>query len=144
MKVLIVAPHPFYQERGTPIAVELLIRALSERKYKIDLLTFNEGSDVTYPGLTIHRVKPFPKIKNVRPGFSGKKLLLDILVFFKLINLMIRNRSMQYVNKMRFRYCPGPSANGWANAANYLRPYCKTKHEVIFVWETTAADPCSG
>jgi len=92
MKVLIVAPHPFYQERGTPIAVELLIRALTERKYKIDLLTFNEGSDVTYPGLTIHRVKPFPNIKNVRPGFSGKKLLLDILVFFKLIALMFRNR----------------------------------------------------
>ena len=82
MKVLMLAPHPFYQERGTPIAVDLLIRALSERGYQIDLLTFNEGSDVDYPGLTIHRVKPFPLICNVRPGFSIKKLLLDILVFF--------------------------------------------------------------
>ena len=92
MKVLMLAPHPFYQERGTPIAVDLLIRALTERGYQIDLLTFNEGNDVDYPGLTIHRVKPFPRIENVRPGFSIKKLLLDVLVFFKFVVLMFRNR----------------------------------------------------
>ncbi|MEE9422713.1 MAG: glycosyltransferase family 4 protein [Gammaproteobacteria bacterium] len=92
MKVLMLAPHPFYQERGTPIAVDLLLRALTERGYQVDLLTFNEGSDVDYPGLNIHRVKPFPSVKNVRPGFSGKKLLLDIFVFFKFIRLMISQR----------------------------------------------------
>lgn len=90
-KILLIAPHPFYQERGTPIAVDLLIRALTERGYLIDLLTFNEGIDVQHPGLTIHRVKPFPEIKNIMPGFSGKKILLDILVFFKLIALMTKN-----------------------------------------------------
>ena len=31
MKVLVLAPHPFYQERGTPIAVNLVLRALSAR-----------------------------------------------------------------------------------------------------------------
>ncbi len=92
MKVLMLSPHPFYQERGTLIAEKLIIRALTERGYQIDLLTFNEGDDVDYPGLAIHRVKPLPKIKNVRPGFSIKKLLLDVLVFFKFIDLMIRNR----------------------------------------------------
>ncbi|MBN4063217.1 glycosyltransferase [Cardiobacterium sp. AH-315-I02] len=92
MKVLMLSPHPFYQERGTLIAEKLVIRALTERGYQIDLLTFNEGDDVDYPGLAIHRVKPVPKIENVRPGFSVKKLLLDILLFFKFIDLMIRNR----------------------------------------------------
>lgn len=92
MNVLMLSPHPFYQERGTLIAEDLVIRALTERGYQIDLLTFNEGDDVDYPGLTIHRVKPIPKIENVRPGFSIKKFLLDILVFFKFIDLMIRNR----------------------------------------------------
>ncbi|MBL4711198.1 MAG: glycosyltransferase, partial [Gammaproteobacteria bacterium] len=91
-KILLIAPHPFYQERGTPIAVELLIRALSERGYAIDLLTFNEGIDVQYPGLTIYRVNPRPNIKNVMPGFSGKKILLDILIFFKFISLMSKNK----------------------------------------------------
>ncbi len=92
MRILVLAPHPFYQERGTPIAVDLLIRALTERRNQIDLLTFNEGSAVDYPGLTIHRVKPFPWIENVRPGFSVKKALLDILIFFKMLSLLIRNR----------------------------------------------------
>jgi len=90
-KILLIAPHPFYQERGTPIAVDLLIRALTERGYLIDLLTFNEGIDVQHPGLTIHRVKPFPDIKNVMPGFSGKKIALDVLIFFKFIALMTKN-----------------------------------------------------
>ena len=91
-KILLIAPHPFYQERGTPIAVDLLIRALSERGYLIDLLTFNEGLDVQHPGLTIHRVKPFPEVKNVMPGFSGKKIALDVLIFFKFIALMMKNK----------------------------------------------------
>lgn len=91
-KILLIAPHPFYQERGTPIAVDLLIKALTERGYLIDLLTFNEGEDVDYKGLTIHRVKPFPEISNVRPGFSIKKILLDILIFFNFISLMFRNK----------------------------------------------------
>ena len=90
-KILLIAPHPFYQERGTPIAVELLIRALTERGYIIDLLTFNEGVDVQHPGLSIHRVKPFPEIKNVMPGFSAKKILLDVLIFFKFIILITKN-----------------------------------------------------
>ncbi len=91
-RILLIAPHPFYQERGTPIAVDLLIRALTERGYLIDLLAFNEGVDVQHPGLKIHRVKPRPDIKNVMPGFSGKKILLDVLIFFKFIALMSKNK----------------------------------------------------
>lgn len=111
MKVLLLAPHPFYQERGTPIAVKLLIRALTERGYKIDLLTFNEGDDVVYPGLKTHRVSPFPRIEGVRPGFSGKKLALDILLFFKFIGLMLRNRydvvhAVEESAFMTWMFCP--------------------------------------
>ena len=28
MNILLLAPHPFYQERGTPIAVDLLLHGL--------------------------------------------------------------------------------------------------------------------
>ena len=45
MKILLLAPHPFYQERGTPIDVHLVIRVLSERlNTEIDLLVYNEGN----------------------------------------------------------------------------------------------------
>jgi glycosyltransferase involved in cell wall biosynthesis len=88
MKVLILAPHPFYQERGTPIAVDMLIRTLSERGDSIDLLTFHEGVDRHYDQLRIFRIKPFPAVRNLRPGFSAKKLYCDIFMFFRFASLL--------------------------------------------------------
>jgi glycosyltransferase involved in cell wall biosynthesis len=92
MKILVLAPHPFYQERGTPIAVNLLLRALSELGHTVDLLTFPEGDDVSHPRLTIHRLRAFGLIRGVRPGFSFKKLVLDMLMFFRAISLTARIR----------------------------------------------------
>ena len=34
-RILLLAPHPFYQERGTPIAVDLLLGALSRRGCRV-------------------------------------------------------------------------------------------------------------
>ena len=93
MNVLLVAPQPFYQERGTPIAVDLLARALSDQGHDIDLLVFNEGEDRSYPNMTIHRVQSWPNLHNIKPGFSLKKLYLDLWLFFKLIKLL---RQKQY------------------------------------------------
>ena len=91
MNILILAPHPFYQERGTPIAVDLLIKALLERGDKVDLLTFHEGNDRSYKGLTIYRIDPFPGISGIKPGFSFKKLVCDGFMFFKLVGLVSRH-----------------------------------------------------
>jgi len=88
MKVLILAPHPYYQERGTPIAVDLLIRALSERGDEVDLLTFHEGENREYEGLNIHRIEPFPAVRNLLPGLSIKKIYCDIFMFFRFMLLM--------------------------------------------------------
>ncbi len=84
MKILLLAPHPFYQERGTPIDVHLVLRVLSERSNtKIDLLVYNEGEDVTLPNLKIFRIPNLKYLQNIRPGFSFKKLVADFLMFFK-------------------------------------------------------------
>ena len=91
MKVLILAPHPFYQERGTPIAVDLLIRALTERGDEVDLLTFHEGIDHSYERFQIYRIRPLPAVNNLRPGFSAKKIYCDIFMFFRFIGLMRKN-----------------------------------------------------
>ena len=88
MRILILAPHPFYQPRGTPIAVDLLLRAWSERGDEVDVLTFHEGSDRVYEGIRIYRIKPLVTIQGVRPGFSGKKLLCDFHMFLKFVSLM--------------------------------------------------------
>ena len=36
MRILFLAPHPFYQDRGTPIAVNLMLQTLSERGEEVD------------------------------------------------------------------------------------------------------------
>ncbi len=92
MKVLVMAPHPFYQERGTPIAVDLLLKALSERGDEVDLLTFHEGSDRSYPGLKIERVKPWFSIGAIKPGFSLKKLLCDLHMMARFTCFMLTRK----------------------------------------------------
>jgi glycosyltransferase involved in cell wall biosynthesis len=110
MKVLIVAPQPFYQERGTPIAVDLLIRALSERGDHVDLLTFHEGEDRDHPNLTIHRIATLPGTSDIRPGWSLKKLVCDAALFGKLLGLVWRQRydvihSVEEAGFMAFPVC---------------------------------------
>ncbi|MDD5483427.1 MAG: glycosyltransferase family 4 protein [Kiritimatiellae bacterium] len=92
MKILFLAPHPFYQERGTPIAVDLLLKTLSARGDTIELVTFHEGEEKQYAGVTIHRIPALPWVRNIRPGFSWKKLAGDVLLAFKALRLASRNR----------------------------------------------------
>ena len=89
MRILLIAPQPFYQERGTPIAVDLLLRVLSERGDEVHVATFHEGANVSYPGVTLHRIAPPPLAHGVPPGFSAKKLICDTALFF-LVNQLVR------------------------------------------------------
>jgi len=83
MKVMLLAPQPFYQERGTPIAVDLVLRVLSERGDQVDLVTYHEGESVEYQNVVLHRTLNLPFISGIRPGFSLKKLVCDGLMLFK-------------------------------------------------------------
>jgi glycosyltransferase involved in cell wall biosynthesis len=77
-RVLFVAPQPFYEDRGTPIAVRQVLQALGQLGYAVDLLTYPVGGDVAIPGLRIFRgANPFG-IRSVPVGLSVRKLLLDI------------------------------------------------------------------
>lgn len=77
-RVLVVAPQPFYQDRGTPIAVRQVVEGLGQLGYRVDLLTYPVGADIEAPGLRLIRAaNPFG-IKNVPVGLSVQKILLDI------------------------------------------------------------------
>ncbi len=91
MRILFLAPHPFYQDRGTPIAVHLLLRTLSARGDTVDVVTYHEGDDRTYPGVTLHRIRHIPAIRNIRPGFSLKKLICDAFLALKAWQLVRRH-----------------------------------------------------
>ncbi|QXD16206.1 glycosyltransferase family 4 protein [Rhodocaloribacter litoris] len=80
MKILVVAPQPFYEERGTPIAVDHLVRALTEGGHEVDLVTYPMGQSRAYRGLRIIRTWRLPGLATVSPGFSLAKILYDGLL----------------------------------------------------------------
>lgn len=87
MRILFLAPQPFYQERGTLIAVDLLLRALSRRGDRVDLLTFHLGENRELPGLEIIRIRPRPAPAKIRLGFSMAKVWCDVFLCSKALSL---------------------------------------------------------
>lgn len=92
MRILLLAPHPFYQARGTPIAVKTVLEFLSQRGDTVDVLTYAEGSDVAIPNCTVYRIPRLPGLQGIRPGFSFKKVLSDVLMIGSCLRLVRRNR----------------------------------------------------
>ncbi len=91
--VLVVAPQPFYEDRGTPIAVRQVVEALSELRYEVDVLAFPMGEAVNLNGVTVHRTANPLGIRQVPIGFSMRKLALDA----SLVGTMARQlRSRRY------------------------------------------------
>lgn len=91
MKILMIAPEPFFEPRGTPFSEYFRIKALTELGHQVDLATYPIGQDVAVPGLTIYRSMPIRFIKKVRVGPSLEKLLLDFFLFFTVLRLILRN-----------------------------------------------------
>lgn len=77
LRILLLAPQPFFTNRGTPIAVRLVLETLAAKGARIDAIVFPEGEDVAIDGVTISRVPRLPGTGGVSPGFSLKKLALD-------------------------------------------------------------------
>jgi glycosyltransferase involved in cell wall biosynthesis len=98
MKLLFLAPQPFFQERGTPIAVRLALEVLTTRagRTEIDLVTYHEGRDVPIPGVHNHRIRAPRWLRNIGPGISVKKLLCDLLFLLTVIRLVWRARREPY------------------------------------------------
>src|SRR5262245_38156407 len=92
MRVLLIAPQPFYEERGTPIAVKLLAETLCELGHEVDLLVYHAGADVAIPGLRVHRAGRPPGVDRVPIGVSWQKLLCDVALVASMIVLLARNR----------------------------------------------------
>jgi len=92
MRILLVAPQPFYQERGTPIAVRMLVEVLCGQGHAVDLLTYHEGADLDIDGLRILRTPALPGLRHVPIGISWKKLVCDLLLSARLLSLALRRR----------------------------------------------------
>jgi glycosyltransferase involved in cell wall biosynthesis len=76
-RVLIVTPQPFYEDRGTPIAVRYVASALSDLGIKVDLLAFPVGETIRLEHMTLYRCANYLGLKRVPIGLSWRKLVLD-------------------------------------------------------------------
>jgi glycosyltransferase involved in cell wall biosynthesis len=91
LRILVLAPHPFFQPRGTPLALRRVLEFLSSRGHQLDVLTFHEGEDVDIPNCRIHRTARPLGIRNIRPGFSLKKVVCDLFMFVQCLRMVRRN-----------------------------------------------------
>lgn len=92
MKVLMLAPEPFFEPRGTPISVYQRLRALSRLGHEVDLVTYHVGEDVQISNVTIARIPSVPFVHQVKVGPSLAKIVLDAVLFFKAFALLLRRR----------------------------------------------------
>ena len=92
MKILMIAPEPFFESRGTPFSEFFRITALCQAGYQVDLVTYPIGEDVEIKGLRIFRCLKLPFMKSVKTGPSFKKLILDFFLFFRAGTRLLRQR----------------------------------------------------
>jgi len=78
VKILMIAPEPFFEPRGTPFSEYHRIRALLELGHTVDLVTYPFGRDVELPGLRVFRCMRPPLVSEVRIGPSLAKIPLDL------------------------------------------------------------------
>ncbi len=77
LRILFLAPQPFFEVRGTPLAVLHMTRALAALGHQLDLLTFPQGEPAPSDGVRHLRSLRLP-VGRVRAGPSLAKLLLDL------------------------------------------------------------------
>lgn len=77
-RIALVAPQPFYQDRGTPIAVRQLLAALAQLGHEVDVITYPIGRSVDFPGVRYIRCANPLGFGGVPVGFSFRKLVLDV------------------------------------------------------------------
>lgn len=92
LRILVLAPQPFFVQRGTPIAVRMLLQTLGSAGHDCEALVLAGGQDVDLPGVTVTRTARLPGLGNIPPGFSPRKLIADIAMFPTLVWRLLRQR----------------------------------------------------
>jgi len=88
MNILMVAPEPFFQPRGTPFSVLHRLKALSSFGHHVDLITYHIGEDIPIKNIRINRTISIPFMRHIDIGPSFKKILCDIFVLAKTIRFL--------------------------------------------------------
>ena len=82
-RVLIIAPTPFFVDRGGHIQIYEQARALQQLGNTIELCTYHIGRDM--PGIPIQRIRKVSWYTKTDAGPAWGKLYLLVLLFFLVI-----------------------------------------------------------
>lgn len=91
MNILMIAPQPFYSDRGTPMNERLLVKVLGEAGHSVDLLVFPAGQDIELTNVRIIRLPNILRIKYLPIGPSLIKVIFNVLMVFAVLWHCIRN-----------------------------------------------------
>src|SRR4051812_2716433 len=92
VRILMIAPEPFFEPRGTPFSEFHRIRALTALGHEVDLVTYPFGQDVSLPGLRVFRSVRPPFLTDVKIGPSLAKLPLDAFLTLASIRRALSER----------------------------------------------------
>lgn len=92
MRMLVVAPQPFFTPRGTPFSVYYRALVIAEQGVEIDMLAYGAGEDIDVPGVRLIRIPRLRFMEPIPVGPSAKKLFLDMIMVVWTIGLLLRRR----------------------------------------------------
>ena len=91
MKVLVIAPTPFFADRGTHIRILEEALALEKRGHDITIATYHIGKDIDSSVKTNIDVRRIRRLlfwyKKIEAGPDWQKILLDLMLIRKAFNL---------------------------------------------------------
>ena len=93
MHILMIAPEPFFEPRGTPFSEFHRIRALTSLGHTVDLVTYPFGRDVDVAGAcaSIDALRP-PFVGRIGIGPSWAKVPLDAALAVTALRLALTRR----------------------------------------------------
>jgi glycosyltransferase involved in cell wall biosynthesis len=89
-RVLMIAPTPFFADRGCHVRILGEIQALQDRGCEITLCTYHHGRDV--PGVRTVRIPRIPWYTQLEAGPSNHKYYADILLAARALVTGLRER----------------------------------------------------
>jgi glycosyltransferase involved in cell wall biosynthesis len=92
MHILMIAPEPFFEPRGTPFSEYHRLRALSAMGHTVDFVTYPFGEDREIPGVKIIRTAKPPFISRVKIGPSWAKVPLDLCLAYTSLRVGLGGR----------------------------------------------------
>ena len=80
-RVLMIAPTPYFADRGCHVRIYEEARALQALGYQVEVCTYHLGDDRA--GVTTHRTARIPWYNKLAAGFSWHKFYIDALLLLK-------------------------------------------------------------